>query len=784
MELGEALDPGERPPSPSPPPVYLSRIAVQGFRGIGAEAVLELQEGPGLTVVTGRNGCGKSSFAEALELVLTGSNSRWDDAVRAQEMKGGWRNLHVDTRSVIDVQLAGTPGGIRLGMTWGRDDDLEDGRFTARVGEVSHTDRAGLRWSDALSVHLPILTYAGLGDLTASRDIDLYDQLHPMLGLQSLRDASRRLSEFRKSLEVADKTARSVWNSELRPALQTCIDDAGPDGADARALAVLEAVRPRRWNLDDVEQACSGVSPDDTDAVLRGLEALEAPDSAVLEGLADALDTWAAEVDGLTRTQAGRNAHLVDLLEQSIRWRDGETGPCPVCGEGTLDADWQRKTEQTVEEVRRSIGALDTAESGLARAMRDAQRHLGPPPGILSQAASLELGSEAVLARWQRWTAFAGSDAAESPRELAAHLREQGPGLVAAIVDLRDAARARREGRDASWRPVARALLAWLPKAREAVGARDAVRDARAAEKVLKDIDQRLMAERFAPIETRAKQMWERLRQRSHVELKTVALNGSHRWTQRGVSMEVAVDGEDNVALGVMSQGELHSLALSLFLPRLTHESSPFRFLVLDDPVQAMDPYKVDGLARVLEEVAQTRQVVVFTHDARLPEAIRRLQIEATLLRVERGARSAVSVRRERDPVSAYLAEANALSRGADKLGPKATQRVVPVFCRAALEAFFKAAYRRRALRAGETFDSVEQTWSRAHGMMACAALGLYGSPDATDVYKTVKRYAGPDAVDVLKACKAGAHEGWDRHHAQRVDDVGRLIRVLEKRVT
>ena len=44
-----------------------------------------------------------------------------------------------------------------------------------------------------------------------------------------------------------------------------------------------------------------------------------------------------------------------------------------------------------------------------------------------------------------------------------------------------------------------------------------------------------------------------------------------------------------------MSQGELHALALALFLPRATAPESPFRFIVLDDPIQAMDPSKVEG---------------------------------------------------------------------------------------------------------------------------------------------------------------------------------------------
>ncbi len=77
---------------------------------------------------------------------------------------------------------------------------------------------------------------------------------------------------------------------------------------------------------------------------------------------------------------------------------------------------------------------------------------------------------------------------------------------------------------------------------------------------------------------------------------------------------------------------------------------------------QAMDPAKVDGLARVLEDVARNRQVIVFTHDERLPESVRRQQIEARVIEVNRRANSIVECRPIRDPVGQYLEDARALT--------------------------------------------------------------------------------------------------------------------------
>ena len=48
----------------------------------------------------------------------------------------------------------------------------------------------------------------------------------------------------------------------------------------------------------------------------------------------------------------------------------------------------------------------------------------------------------------------------------------------------------------------------------------------------------------------------------------TVSVANYSASERKGVRVTVKVDGEDGSALGVMSQGELNCLALSLFLPR------------------------------------------------------------------------------------------------------------------------------------------------------------------------------------------------------------------------
>ena len=169
-----------------------------------------------------------------------------------------------------------------------------------------------------------------------------------------------------------------------------------------------------------------------------------------------------------------------------------------------------------------------------------------------------------------------------------------------------------------------------------------------------------------------------------NVSLEDIRLTGVS--TSRRVQLDVTVDGTAAGAIGVMSQGELHSLALALFLPRAMLPESPFGFVLIDDPVQSMDPARVDGLARVLRDASKTRQVIVFTHDDRLPEWMRRQGIVATFLEVTRRDHSVVEVATQIDPVHRYLEDARAVARTAD-LPTAARGRVIPGLCRGAIEA-------------------------------------------------------------------------------------------------
>jgi hypothetical protein len=164
----------------------------------------------------------------------------------------------------------------------------------------------------------------------------------------------------------------------------------------------------------------------------------------------------------------------------------------------------------------------------------------------------------------------------------------------------------------------------------------------------------------------------------------------------------------------------------------------------------------VDGLARVLDMVAKELQVVVLTHDDRLPEAVRRLEIAATVIEVTRRDRSIVELRTVLDPVTRYLEDAFALAK-TDQLPAIVAERVIPGFCRMALEAACTAVVRRRRLGRGESYAEVEDLLAGAT-LKRLAALALFDDGNrGGDVMVRLNRDKAR-AADAFRQCNEGAH--------------------------
>ncbi|WP_405713002.1 AAA family ATPase [Streptomyces xanthophaeus] len=724
--------------------MFLESISVSGFRGIGRQARLPLTAKPGVTLVVGRNGSGKSSFAEAAETAFTGRTARLDKQ-RGEVWRRHWRNLHdgAEPKAEIRLAIAGDPRPSTLTCTWPGDDVTAPEVELRRPGHGRRPFKdAG--WERALNDYRPFLSYSDLDKIISGRPSELYDSVATILGLGELTDADEQLQATEKALNSAVKAAEA----EL-PALVEALSVLDDPRAERALAAVCGTGTP---DFDGVDALVAGLPGADDDRLrdLRATVGLAGPDLDTVGVAVDRLREAVAVLDDV-RASGAEDAHqraelLAKALDHSRRHPDEDA--CPVCGsDRPLDEAWAERAAEQVAALRREAAAALEARTELRDAM-DAIRYL-----VTRVPAWLPAP---LVVPWEEWAACRAIDDAE---RLAARAETAALVLADACAALREAAARELEKLDEEWRLCVNRLAAWLDRARTAHACKPRLRQVRAARKWLKEVCAELREERLRPFEDHSQRIWEELRQQSNVDLRSVRLTGSEKAAVRKLVMDVSVDGTEAAALGVMSQGELHSLALSLFLPRAAAPDSPFGFVVIDDPVQSMDPAKVHGLAKVLHDLGETRQVVVFTHDTRLQRAFTNQELPVTVLEVEREARSAVTVSRVTDPVGQALDDARALAR-TPNLPPVAMTHVLPSLCRTVLERAFSEAAWLRLYRAGLTEHEAEKTVTAALKLMDIAALGLFGDPSKTagDVYRELRRRCGSGAVDLIRQCQESAH--------------------------
>jgi recombinational DNA repair ATPase RecF len=751
-----------------PPTLFLGDVTVQGFRGIAGEARLGLKPGPGITLVVGRNGSGKSSFADATELALTGLSSRW--ANKAKLWEEGWACLHHQGPRSIELRLVaeGQKGDVTLRRSWAADASLEDAKATVQRSGETQQPLASLGLDSALATWRPFLSYSELGGLVDEGPSKLYDAISAVLGLESWVEIGQRLTDARKTLEATVKAAR-VEADRLRGLLEELDDE--------RATAVLAAM-PKRgaWDLAVIEDMATGIAPPlDEVAVLMALANLSRPDPEEINDAVGEIQSALTSLSQFAGTNAARSSELAELLEQALAYHSGHDGTdCPVCGTGLmLDLEWAKRTQEEVSRLKDEAAVIHSVQGVLRAATARAKGMISAVPVVLSHPVSA-IDVALALAIWTSW-----AGAPDSPKELAAHLEEYGPILISAIADVREAARKELERRRDVWQPIAAQLTNWLPKATHAQGQAGRVGDLKAGAAWVDEVTNEVRNQRFAPIADKVLSLWEILRQSSNVELTQVRLEGSK--TRRHVELDVSVDDVGGAGISVMSQGELHAIALSLFLPRATRPESPFRFIVIDDPVQSMDASRVDGLAQVLEVVAKEHQVIVFTHDERLPDACRRLRISARILEVSRGTHSEVTVRAKTNPTDDYLADALAVLK-TDAYPLEARRRVVPGLCRNAVEAACIDAARRRLLKDGVPFDAIEARLDDAGKLLPRLALAMFGdAARAGDVLGALNGKQGSWAADCAKALSKGAHGIVDTDPMSLVQDSRKLANEIAK---
>jgi hypothetical protein len=695
--------------------------------------------------VDSRNGSGKSSLAEAAEALIRGDRpEEGKDLV----WKASWRNLHETTDCIVraDLYVEGKSGRVEMSRRWSSA-QISDG-----VAEVRAVEFDGELSPDVLrsscAKHSPFLAHSAVASLL-TKPSTMHDAFVRVLDLEDLATVQTRITEARKHFEQVGKTFGSSTAS-LRASLDALDDE--------RATAAVAAMTSEPPDLVTLQALVTGTQlVTDESAGLRRIASLPAPSVDVAIDAATQLVNANEELANESVGDVAMFDRLADLLDRAAGLR-ADDGACPVCRTpGVLDAKWEAAAATQVVELRARTARLNTARSAVDAAIRA----LSGAIDKLTPALPAEDPKELDLAALRVAVGKVG--------ELRSHVNDPKRVLVDLPVVCRElveaqehavstAARELAAG-DSAWMAVATPLAAWCGTARDVAHAKKRVSELKKAETWMKEVVDDVRNERFKPIASEAERLWQMMRTASNVDLKAITLG---RKTQ-GLDLSAGADGADAAAMAVMSQGELNTLVLSLFLPRATLDSSPFRFVVIDDPVQAMDPSKVEGLAQVLHDLSTKRQIVVFTHDERLPAAIEALSLPATVMRLQRDSDSVVTVADVSNPSDRFVNDAGAVC--ADDQVPDAIKHAVATaLCREAVEAAASRAYRRISARKRRAIADVESTIAAGEGPYGKLALALFD--DLTRTGEVLGRLDkdrakfgrdSPAAVKALKEVHASA---------------------------
>lgn len=611
-----------------------------------------------------------------------------------------------------------------------------------------------------------MLSYEDLGLLLTAKPSELHDSIARALDLDALTSAVGLLRDRAAPLKLPLKQA-----GQDRRALRSELADVDDDRARA-AQRLLGRTSP---DLAALEQLATG--PTVASGPLQTCQRILAVEIATLEtveSVARELDIAREELTGVGE-QRSRAAALRDqLLLEAIDYHQaaGDT-ECPVCGTGSLDGDWRRRTEAALAENDLLLDARGEAERRHRKAAEAVRQLIGAAPTILGQTDVSLSSQHRVVEAWGAWDAMSANSSSEAHAEAGDQILARYQALAEGLAAWQNEAQSLAAALTERWSPYALRIAQLVADFTSALAQNEQAATLDAARVAADEVAQRLRTDRLNPIVDRTKQIWQQLRQESNVRLEEIELTG--RGNRRTVDIKAVVDdAAGSSALSVMSQGELNSLALALYLPRATSEDSPFRFLVLDDPVQAMDPTKVDGLAAVLADLAKTRQVVVFSHDDRFAQAARRLPSPPTILSVRRGRQSEVIVQAELRPVERHLKDAHAVLQEPN-LEETIQRRVIPGILRQAIEAAAWRRYVDERLAAGDRLDDLERAWEDAQRTRA--RLELLLGPRLDGWLRRDERR--PRALVV---CNKGTHQPMTGDLGEAYEDAKAVSLALENK--
>ncbi|UUV29648.1 AAA family ATPase [Amycolatopsis roodepoortensis] len=742
-------------------PWFLRSVELAGFRGAangsgapGATAEpfrLTFPASAGLVVVHAPNGTGKSTVTDALEVALfggTGEASGFNPA-DARGVVAVHSGL-VDSEAVVVLE---NNRGDTLHFEWNAEAGIESAVATWRSGtrhEVETTP--GGKWASSVASRRPVVGYDHLTHrLRADNAADIVE------ATLALGEVWPQLRRFLDQDLARARAAYAAW-WRARDEAVTALTEV--DEALALRFPEFEVPQPVRIPespAEDVEEWFRAEFGD------RGeLDVYLTIDPRLSADVATSLEATRAAVEKYIRVKQDSGQELwsgggVEALEMLISQIDGTSTPdCPMCGSDGVH--WSVRAHSVITElrsVREEFNLTRTELRHLGRllvervlpVLRRAKRITAIESSAVRLTERIEslVGHEPTAEGDFAWTILTGLttdvEFAESIEDL---LRE---------VTI--------PGWESLWSSERRRGCRVLVDAHREYGSAAASVDAceSALQRLAKEFDA-VHADRREVLERDVQRLLQVLL--PDVELKGLALATVPDPTPdraSPVGPRLLLNGYE-VGLGVLSAGQYNAFVLALLLA--AGKTDPFRFLVVDDPVHALDDLRIDAFATLVESyVTEGRQMVLLTHDDRLVDVLRLKVGQVTLVKLGRDRYGNLQCVDSTHPWQALVEDARSVLRqgtrsGSNQVLSDATLAVLTLsLCRQAIDAAlreFVQEEKRPSGRAQSVLTKMDQVFTTRATLKVVRRIVGTGHPAAGVIDALLA-----DA-DFLRDLNAGAH--------------------------
>lgn len=633
----------------------LDFVEVCGFRGFREK--IRIDFGSGFTVISGRNGVGKSTLCDAVEFALTGSIDKYAVEKAAQESLSDylwWRGEGKAAAHYVTASFKGDDGEtFAITRTREKGPDKTSAEMEAALCSTVRPDDAIRQlcrtsiirdeWIAALSLDLSEterfhLVRSALGPV---QGVDYGAKAKEVLAaVESAHSRNENLytaarTQLTNGLTLVSEAKDAVTRAGDIAAAMTALTAATPDGPE-ELLARLAAARS---NLATGRVRLGGMG----EAVKQGREVLalrrafDTPEATrTRDGVRQRLATATAakaEADH-TVAQAERELEIeerADAIATSLTAlvEHGEKlglhdDHCPLCAAARTTEEFNAGLALARLRIERVASGVASARQKVAAA-REAVKGAGAELTRAEAAwAAVQQEEARLIAREQAHVEIFERHGLDSrfvrdPDGLEQHLaaeRDRLINLERALLTLEASQSVSRiaalEERVAVYRKDVDAAAEQVERSQRAITT------ARAIERGIRRVAGEIIDERLAQISPLLNELYQRLR--PHADWRTIeySIRGD---VKRFLSLRV---GDGLNPQFVFSSGQRRAAGLAFLLSvHLARAWARWRTLLLDDPVQHIDDFRALHLVEVLSAFRQDgRQIVCAVEDAALADLL------------------------------------------------------------------------------------------------------------------------------------------------------------------